>query len=52
MLLNEKDCVIMPELLKKRQDNVDVAQGVMLTDDFAPADLYNALRNTRAKKKQ
>jgi predicted membrane-bound spermidine synthase len=42
----------LPELLKKRQDNVDVAQGVLLTDDFAPADLYNALRNTRAKKKQ
>ncbi|MET0279225.1 MAG: fused MFS/spermidine synthase [Pseudorhodoplanes sp.] len=42
----------LPDLLKKRQDNVDVAQGVMLTDDFAPADLYNALRNTRAKKKQ
>jgi spermidine synthase len=42
----------LPELLKKRQDNVDVAQGVMLTDDFAPADLYNALRNNRAKKKQ
>ncbi len=42
----------LPELLKKRQDKVDVAQGVLLTDDFAPADLYNALRNTRAKKKQ
>jgi len=42
----------LPELLKKRQDNVDVAQGVILTDDFAPADLYNALRNTRAKRKQ
>ncbi len=42
----------LPELLKKRQDDVDVAQGVLLTDDFAPADLYNALRNSRAKKKQ
>jgi spermidine synthase len=42
----------LPQLMAKRVDNVDVSQGIMLTDDFAPADLYNALRNTRAKKKQ
>jgi spermidine synthase len=42
----------LPKLMERRADNVDVSQGVMLTDDFAPADLYNALRNTRAKKKQ
>jgi len=38
--------------MESRADNVDVAQGVLLTDDFAPADLYNALRDTRRKKKQ
>ena len=37
--------------MDRRADNVDVSQGVMLTDDFAPADL-NALRNSKAKKKQ
>lgn len=42
----------LPQLIAKPLDKLDTAQGVMLTDDFAPADLYNALRDTRRKKKQ
>ena len=42
----------LPELIAKPLDTLDIAQGVLLTDDFAPADLYNALRNGRQKKKQ
>ena len=42
----------LPKLMESRTDNVDVSQGVLLTDDFAPADLYNALRDGRRKKKQ
>jgi hypothetical protein len=38
--------------VSKPLTSVDTASGVMLTDDFAPADLYNALRNTQRKKKQ
>ena len=42
----------LPDLLARRQDNVDVTRGVLLTDDFAPADLYNTLSDTRRQKKQ
>lgn len=42
----------LPALVARPLDSVDAAQGVMLTDDFAPADLYNALRTGRQKKKQ
>ena len=42
----------LPKLMESRTDDVDVSQGVLLTDDFAPADLYNALRDGRRKKKQ
>jgi len=42
----------LPDLIAKPLDSVDTSQGVMLTDDFAPADLYNALRSTQRKKKQ
>lgn len=41
----------LPPLLGKRVDHVDVSQGAVLTDDFTPADLYNALRSTRSRKK-
>ena len=41
----------LPALIAKPLDTIDTAQGVMLTDDFAPADLYNALRSTQRKKK-
>ena len=41
----------MPELVAKPVANVDVSKGVLLTDDFAPADLYNALRESRRRKK-
>jgi predicted membrane-bound spermidine synthase len=41
----------LAQLIAKRIDKVDTAQGVLLTDDFAPADLYNALRESRRKKK-
>jgi spermidine synthase len=41
----------LPELVAKPLDAPDTSQGVMLTDDFAPADLYNALRSTQRKKK-
>jgi hypothetical protein len=42
----------LPALIAKPLDSVDTSQGAMLTDDFAPADLYNALRTDRQKKKQ
>ena len=42
----------LPALVAKPLDTVDTAQGVMLTDDFAPADLYNSLRTGRQNKKQ
>ncbi len=42
----------LPRLIAKPLDQVDTSQAVMLTDDFAPADLYNALRTGRQKKKQ
>ena len=35
--------------MESRTDDVDVSQGVLLTDDFAPADLYNALRRWPAE---
>ncbi len=41
----------LPQLLGKRVDHVDVSQGAVLTDDFTPADLYNALRSTRGRRK-
>jgi predicted membrane-bound spermidine synthase len=41
----------LPVLMARRLDSIDVSQGVLLTDDFAPADLYNALRDTRRRKK-
>jgi predicted membrane-bound spermidine synthase len=41
----------LPVLMTRRLDRIDVSQGVLLTDDFAPADLYNALRDTRRRKK-
>ncbi len=40
----------LPDLVAKPLDKPNLAQGVMLTDDFAPADLYNALRTGRQKK--
>ena len=42
----------LPDLIAHPLATVDTAQGVMLTDDFAPADLYNAQRNSQRKKKQ
>ena len=42
----------LPELIARRQADADLTGAVVLTDDFAPADLYNALRDTRANKKQ
>ena len=42
----------LPALVARPLDSVDTAQGVMLTDDFAPADLYNSVRTGRQKKKQ
>jgi len=42
----------LPQLIAKPLETLDTSQGVMLTDDFAPADLYNALRTGRQKKKQ
>ncbi|MGE3987417.1 spermidine synthase [Pseudorhodoplanes sp.] len=42
----------LPGLIAKPLETLDTSQGVMLTDDFAPADLYNALRTGRQKKKQ
>jgi len=42
----------LPDLIAHPLATVDTAQGVMLTDDFAPADLYNAQRTGRQKKKQ
>ena len=41
----------LPDLVAKPLDKLDTAQGVILTDDFAPADLYNALRSSQRKKK-
>ena len=41
----------LPQLLLARQDNLDVSKGVMLTDDFAPVNLYDAIRETRRRKK-
>jgi len=41
----------LPKLLLARQDNLDVSKGVMLTDDFAPVNLYDAIRQTRRRKK-
>ena len=38
-------------LLARYQAKEDVSKGVLLTDDFAPADLYNALRETRSRRK-
>lgn len=42
----------LPQLVANPLASVDTSRGVMLTDDFAPADLYNAQRNTQGKKKQ
>jgi len=42
----------LPDLIAHPLATVDTAQGVMLTDDFAPADLYNAQRNTQQKRKK
>ncbi|MGV3635183.1 MAG: spermidine synthase [Pseudorhodoplanes sp.] len=42
----------LPQLVAKPLTDVDTSAGVMLTDDFAPADLYNAQRNTQGKRKQ
>jgi spermidine synthase len=42
----------LPQLVAKPLASVDTSAGVMLTDDFAPADLYNAQRSTQGKKKQ
>ena len=41
----------LPQLLLARQDNLDVSKGVMITDDFAPMNLYDAIRETRRRKK-
>ncbi len=41
----------LPQLLLARQDNLDVSKGVMITDDFAPVNLYDAIRETRRRKK-
>ncbi len=40
----------LPALAARYLANLDVSKGVLLTDDFAPAELYNA-RTTRRKKK-
>lgn len=42
----------LPQLVAKPLASVDTSPGVMLTDDFAPADLYNSVRTGRQKKKQ
>ncbi len=41
----------LPQLLLARQENLDVSKGVLLTDDFAPVNLYDAIRETRRRKK-
>lgn len=41
----------LPQLLLTRQDDLDVSKGVMLTDDFAPVNIYGAIRETRRRKK-
>jgi spermidine synthase len=41
----------LPTLLARYSEKVDASQGVLLTDDFAPADLYNALRESRRRKR-
>ncbi len=45
--------VSLPHLVELRLADTksQTAKGEVLTDDFAPADLYNALRDTRQKKK-
>jgi predicted membrane-bound spermidine synthase len=40
----------MPALVGRYLANLDVSNGVLLSDDFAPAELYNA-RDTRRRKK-
>jgi predicted membrane-bound spermidine synthase len=40
----------LPQLAARHLDRVDVSQGMLLTDDFSPADLYNALRQSRRRK--
>ncbi len=42
----------LPRLVANPLASVDTSSGVMLTDDFAPADLYNSQRSTQGKKKQ
>ena len=41
----------LPGLLEARLENIDVSQGVMLTDDFAPVNLYDAIRDRKRRKK-
>jgi len=41
----------LPTLLARYQAKEDVSSGVLLTDDFAPTDIYNALHETRRRKK-
>ncbi len=41
----------LPQLIAKRAPHPALDQAELLTDDFAPVDLYNALRETRGRKK-
>jgi spermidine synthase len=41
----------LPQILAKRTDMPPAKKGDLLTDDFAPANLYDAIRETRERKK-
>jgi spermidine synthase len=41
----------LPRLLDQRLETLDVSRGVMLTDDFAPVNLYDAIRERKRRKK-
>jgi spermidine synthase len=41
----------LPRLLDQRMETLDVSRGVMLTDDFAPVNLYDAIRERKRRKK-
>jgi spermidine synthase len=41
----------LPRLLASRQEKLDVSRGVMLTDDYAPVNLYDAIRDRPQRRK-
>ena len=38
----------LPQILQRRMDQTPVAKGELITDDFAPADIYDVMAGTRA----